>query len=133
MQPWGDLLLRAIFSFDLLCEKTSSLPVVNDHVSVRNRPPPPYPNVATESANVISLAAAHEPALMQYILDGSTWSSICPFLDLPDFQHEKEPLQLLGILLQSTRWCTPFFLLHNAPGHRVDNDVQVDGSIWWLP
>ena len=76
--------LTCHFSLDQLCDKTSSLPVFNDHVSVRHWRPPPYPHVATESANVSSLAAANEPALMQYVLDGSTWSFICPFLDLLD-------------------------------------------------
>ena len=80
----GRIALACHFSLDLLCDKTFSLPVVNDHVSVRNWPPPPHPHVATESTNVISLAAANEPALMQYVLDGSTWSSSCPFLDLLD-------------------------------------------------
>ena len=60
-----------------------SLPVL-DHVTVRNWPPPPYPHVAAESANVISLATANEPALMQFVLDGSMWKSICPFWDLLD-------------------------------------------------
>ena len=81
----GRIALACHFSLDLLRDKTSSLPVVNDHVSVRNWPPSPYLHVATESANVISLAAAHEPALMQYVLDGPTWSFICPFVDLLDF------------------------------------------------
>ena len=26
-----------------------------------------------------------------------------------------------------------FFLLQNALGYSVDTNVQVDGSIWWLP
>ena len=80
----GRIALACHFSLDLLCDKTSSLPVVNDHVSVRNWPPPPCPYAATESANVISLAAENEPALMQYVMDGSTWSFICPFSDLLD-------------------------------------------------
>ena len=54
----GRVALACHFSLDLLCDKTSGLPVVNDHVSVRNWPPSPYLRVATESANVISLAAA---------------------------------------------------------------------------
>ena len=58
--------------------------MVNDHVSVRNWPPPPYPHTATESANVIKLAAANEKALVQYVLDVSTWSFICLFLELFD-------------------------------------------------
>ena len=104
------------FSLDLLCVKTSSLPVVNDHVSVRNWPPPPYPHVATESANVISFAAANEPALMQYVLDGSTWSFICPFLDL---------LDTFNMRTTATTWNFEA----KYPGGAVDENVQVDGSI----
>ena len=80
----GNIALACNFSLDLLCDKTSSLPVVNDHVSVRNWSPSPYLHVATESASVISLPAANEPTLIQYVLDGSTWSFISSFLDLLD-------------------------------------------------
>ena len=34
----GRIALASQFSLDLLCDKTSSLPVVNDHVSLRNQP-----------------------------------------------------------------------------------------------
>ena len=61
----GRIALSFHISLDSLCDKTSSLPVVNDHVSVRYWPPPPCPHAATESAHVISLAPANEPALMQ--------------------------------------------------------------------
>ena len=103
--------LTCHFSLDLLCDKTSSLPLVNDHVSVRNWPPPPYPHVATDSANVISPAAANEPALMQYVLDGSTWSFICPFLDLFDtFQHENYS-HYMEFCSKVPRRCAPIFLV----------------------
>ena len=78
----GRIALACRFSLDLLCDKTSSLPVVNDHVSVRNWPPPPNPLAATESANHISLAAENEPALIRYVVDRSPWSFNSPFLDL---------------------------------------------------
>ena len=26
-----------------------------------------------------------------------------------------------------------FFLMHNTPGHSVEENVQVNSSIWWLP
>ena len=61
-----------------------SLPVVNDHVSARNWPPPPYLHSATVSANVTPLAAENESALMLYVMDGSPLSFIGPFLDLYD-------------------------------------------------
>ena len=32
----GRMILSCNFSLDVLCDKTSSFPVVNDHVSVRN-------------------------------------------------------------------------------------------------
>ena len=63
----GRLVLAFHFSLDLLCHKTSSLQVVNDHVSVRNWPLPPYIYVATVSANEMSLAVANETVLMQYV------------------------------------------------------------------
>ena len=65
--------LACHYSLDLLCDKTSSLPVVNDHVY--------HTMLQLESANVLSLATANAPALMQYVLDGSTWSSILSLLD----------------------------------------------------
>ena len=58
----------------IYCVTRSSLPVANDHVSARNWPPPPYLHAATASANVISLAAENETALMRYVMDGSPWS-----------------------------------------------------------
>ena len=45
----GRVALSCHFSFDVLCDKTSSLPLVNDHVSVRNWPPQLPQNVATAS------------------------------------------------------------------------------------
>ena len=103
--------LACHFSLDLLCDKTSSLPIVNDHVSVRNWPPPSYPHVATACANDISLAAANEPALMQYVLDRST-CFICPFLDLLDTFNIRQELQpQLGILQQSTQAVHSYFLV----------------------
>ena len=56
--------------------------VVN--VSVRNWSPPLPLYVVTERAHVGTLTIENEPALMQYVADGSTWSFICPFLDLLD-------------------------------------------------
>ena len=106
----GRFALACHFSLDPVCDKTSSLPVVNDHVSVRNWPPSPYRHVATESANVISLAAAHEPALMQYVLDGSAWSFICPFLDLLDTSH----MRTTATTWNSAAKSTPFFSLHKC-------------------
>ena len=79
----GRIALACHFSMDLLCYKTSSLPVINDHLPVRNWPLPSSVNAATES-NVTSPTAEHEPAKMQYTLDGSPWSFISPFLDLHD-------------------------------------------------
>ena len=128
----GRIALACHFSPDLLCDKTSSLPVVNGHVSVRNWPPSPYLHVATESANVISLAAAHEPALMQYVLDRSTWSFICPFLDLLDTFNMRTTATTWFSAAEYPVGALLFCLLHNAPGHSVNDDVQVDGSIWWL-
>ena len=129
----GRIALACHFSLDPLCDKTSSLSVVNNHVSVRNWPLPPYPRVATESANVISLAAANEPALMQYVLDGSIWSFICPFLDLLDTFNMRTTATTWNSAAKYSCGELLFFLLHNAPGHSVDENVQVDGSIWWLP
>ena len=82
-------------------------------------PPPPHLHAATESANVISLAAENEPALMRYAMDGSPWSFISPFLDLCDtFQHEN-----FGHLLELAEKypCGELllFLLPNEPGHSV--------------
>ena len=45
----GRIALACHFSLDVLCDKTSSLPVVNDHVSVRNWPPLLPQHVETES------------------------------------------------------------------------------------
>ena len=45
----GRIALACHFSLDILCDKTSSLPVVNDHVSVRNWPPPLPQRVAVWS------------------------------------------------------------------------------------
>ena len=129
----GRLALACHFSLDLLCDTTSSLPVVNDNVSVRNWPPPPYPHAATESANVTSLAAAYEPALMQYILDGSAWSFICPFLDLLDTFSMRTTATTWNLAAKYPFGVLLFFMLHNAPGHSVGGHVQEDGSICWLP
>ena len=127
----GRIALACHFSLDPMCDKTSSLPIVSDHVSVRNWPPPPYPHVAT--ANVISLAAANESALMQYVLDWSTWSFICPFLDLLDTFNMRTTATTWNSAAKYPGGALLFFLLHNAPGHSVDENVQVDSSIWWLP
>ena len=129
----GRIALTFHFSLDLFCDRTSSLPLVNDHVSVRNWPPPPCPHVATESAKVISLTAANEPELMQYVLDGSTWSSICPSLDLLDTFNMRTTATTWNSAAKYPGGALLFFLLRNAPGHSVDENVQVDGSIWWLP
>ena len=110
-----NFMLDALFHFEVgvvleaLLDEVA-MPDVNDHVSVRNWPPPPCRLVATESANLISLAAANEPTLMQYVLDGSTWSFICPFLDLFDATTWNSAAKYLGGALL-------FFLLHNALGH----------------
>ena len=112
--------LACHFSLDLLCDKTSSLPVVNDHVSVRNWSPSPFLHVATESANVISLAATHEPALMQYVLDGSTWSFISPFLDLLDTFNMRTTATSWNSATKYPGGALLFFLLHNAPERGVD-------------
>ena len=111
----GRIALACHSSLDLLCDKTSSLPVVNGHVSVRNWPPPPYPHAGTESANVISLATANEPALMQYVLDGSTWSLICPFLDLLDTFNMRTTATTWNSGAKYTGGALLLFLLHNAP------------------
>ena len=79
-QDHEDLLLLAHLQELYLFMKEDGLTLSQE----LNKSPPPYPHVAAESANVISLAAANEPALMQYVLDGSTWSSICLILDLLD-------------------------------------------------
>ena len=99
--------LACHFSLDLLCDRTFSLPVANDHVSVRNWSPSPYLHVATESANVFSLAAAHVLALMQYVLDGSTWSFISPFLDLLDTFN----MRTTATSWNSAAKCPPIFLV----------------------
>ena len=80
----GRIPLACHFSLDVLCDKTSSLLVVNDNVSARNWPPSLPLFVVTECANDGALTAENESALMQYAMDGSTSSFICPFLDLPD-------------------------------------------------
>ena len=49
----GRIALSCHFSLDVLCDKTSSLPVVNDHVYVRNWPPLLPQNVETESDDFI--------------------------------------------------------------------------------
>ena len=49
----GRIALACHFSLDVLCDKTSSLPVVNDHVSVRNWPPLLPHHVETESDDSI--------------------------------------------------------------------------------
>ena len=121
----GRIAVACHFSLDLLCGKTSSLPIVNDHVSGRNWPPSPYLHVATESANVLSLSAAHEPALMQYVLDGSTWSSICPFLDLFDTFNMRTTATTWNSEAKYPGGALLFFLLHNAFGHSVNENVQV--------
>ena len=127
----GRITLVCHFSWDLFCDKTSSLPVVNDHVSARNWPPPPYPHVATENANDISLAAENVPALMQYVLDGSPWIFISPFLDLHG---------TFNMITTATSWNSAVkypgrhsYFSCRTTGHSVDENVQVDGSIWWLP
>ena len=45
----GRIPLACHFSLDVLCDKTSSLPEENDHVSVRNWPPLLRQHVETES------------------------------------------------------------------------------------
>ena len=49
----GRIALACRFSLAILCDKTCSLPVVNDHVSVRNWPPLLPQHVETESADSI--------------------------------------------------------------------------------
>ena len=49
----GGSALSCHFSLDVLCDKTSSLPVVNDHVSARNWPPLLPQLVETESDDSI--------------------------------------------------------------------------------
>ena len=49
----GRSALACQFSLDVLCDKTSSLPVVNDQVSVRNWPPLLPQHVETESDDSI--------------------------------------------------------------------------------
>ena len=70
---------------------------------------------------------------MRYVMDGSPWSFICPFLDLYD---------TFNMRTAATTWNSAaifpcgellFFLLHNAPGHSVGGSVQEEGLIWWLP
>ena len=94
----GRLALAFHFSLDLLCDKTSSFPVVNGHVSVRNWPLPPYPHVAT----------VNEKALIQCVLDGSTWSFICPFLGLFD-TFNKETAATTSNSVQSTPAVRSYF------------------------
>ena len=119
----GIIGLACHFSLDPLRDKTSSLPVVNDHVSVRDWPPPPYTHAATESANVISPAAANEPALMQYVLDGSTWSSICPFLDLFDTFNMRTAATTWNSVVRYPGGALLFFL--KCAGGRFDVVVTV--------
>ena len=57
---------------------------MNDNVSVSNWSPPLPLYVVTERANDGALTAENEPALMRYVMDGSPWSFICPFLHLFD-------------------------------------------------
>ena len=49
----GRIALACHFSLDVLRDKTSSMPVVNDHVSARNWPPPLPQRVATESGDLV--------------------------------------------------------------------------------
>ena len=128
----GRIALVCHFSLDVLCDKSSSLPVVTDNVSLRNWSPPLPLFVVTECAHVETLTIENEPALMRYVLDGFTWSFICPFLDLYDN---------FNMRTAATTWNSAakyscgelVFLMHNAPGYSVDENVQVDGSIWWSP
>ena len=53
----GRIALERYFSLDVLCDKISSLLVVNYHVSVRNWPPLLLLHVVTESANDSALEA----------------------------------------------------------------------------
>ena len=78
-EAMGRIVLACDFSLDVLCDKSSSLPVVTDNVSVRNWSLPLPLFVVTECAHVGTLTIENEPALMQYVMDGSTWSFICPF------------------------------------------------------
>ena len=80
----GRIALACRSSLDVLFDKTSSLPVVIDNVSVRNWPPQLPLHVVTECANDLALTAENEPALMRYVMDGAPWSFISPFLDLYD-------------------------------------------------
>ena len=134
----GRVALACHFSLDVLSDKTSSLPVVYDHVSVRNWPPLLPLHVVTEGANDSALEAEIEPELMKaqaadrmwYVMDGSPWSFISPFLDLSD---------TFNMRTTATSWNTAakypcgellFFLLHKephedmAPGHSVGGNVQ---------
>ena len=49
----GRIALACHFSLDVLCDKISSLPVVNDHASVRNWPPLLPQHFETESDDSI--------------------------------------------------------------------------------
>ena len=114
----GRIALTCHFSLDLLCDKTISWPL---------------PHAAPGYAKVISLAAENQPALMQYVMDGSTWSFICPFLNLYDTFNMRTAATTWNSAAKYFFGALLYFLLHNAPGHRVDEDVQVDSSIWWSP
>ena len=59
----------------------------------------------------ISPAAAHEPALMQYVLDGPTWSFISPFLDLRDTFNMRTTATSWNFAAKLPGRCTPNFLV----------------------
>ena len=56
----GTNALACHLSSDILCDKTSSLPVVNGHVSAGNWPPPLPQRVATESGDLMVGMAREE-------------------------------------------------------------------------
>ena len=86
--------------------------------------------LSQKSANDNALAAENEPALMQYVLDGSTCSFICPFLDFFDTFNMRTTATHWNSAAKHPGGALLFILLRNAPGHSVDENVQVDGSIW---
>ena len=129
----GRIALACHFSLDVSCDKSSSLPVVTDNVTVRNWSPPLPLYVVTECAHVGTLTIENEPAFMQYVMDGSTWSFICPFLHFLDTFNMRTAATTWNSAAKYPCGELLFFLLHNAPGHSVDEHVQVDSSIWWLP
>ena len=66
---------------------------------------------------------------MRYVMDGSPWSFISPFLDLCDTLNMRTTATSWNFAARYTCGALPFFLFQNEPGHCVGGNVQEDGWI----